>query len=107
MTLYFIELDFLHREIELLRSENQDQNKEIAFLKETVGFQNNKTIPQQIVSLIKKEFDEQKKKESPIPKSTKRNQDLSPGKANHHRNKRPYRLMPENKPNAENIQAMR
>ena len=95
-TLHFAELRFLHREIGLLRSENQDHKEEIALLKETVGFQSNKTIPEQIVSLIKKELDEQKKKESLIPISADGNQNPSQDKVNS-RNKRPYRLIPVNK----------
>lgn len=56
-----LELRYLHREIGLLRDENQQQNNEIAMLKEMVGFQVNSTIPKQIVSLIAKEIDEKKK----------------------------------------------
>lgn len=65
-------------------------------LKEAVGFQINKTIPEQIVSLIKKELDEQTKTESLIPVSTDGTQNPSPSKVNS-RNKRPYRLIPVNK----------
>ena len=82
--------------------ENQNQNKEIAMLKEIAAFQNNTTISDQILSLIKKELDDQKKKESFTAKSTKRNQDSAPEKPSHHRNKRPYRLIPVNKPKDEN-----
>ncbi len=59
-------------------------------------------ITDQIVSLIKKELDEQKTKESFTAKSTKRNQDSLPEQANLHQNKRPYRLIPVTKPNDEN-----
>ena len=96
MTRCILELRFLHREIGLLRSENQDHKDEIALLKETVGFQSNKTIPEQIVSLIKKELDGQKKKESLIPISADGNQNPSQDKVKS-RNKRPYRLIPVNK----------
>ena len=71
-------------------------------LKEIAAFQNNTTISDQILSLIKKELDDQKKKESFTAKSTKRNQDSAPEKPSHHRNKRPYRLIPVNKPEDEN-----
>lgn len=45
------ELRFLHREIGLLRDENQSQNSEISMLKEiVVGFRNYETIPDHVES---------------------------------------------------------
>jgi len=87
-----LELHFLHQEIGQLRDENQNQNKNIAMLKEIAGFQKNKTLLDQIVSSIIKEID--KKKDGPMKESTPPSSSSVRRLSN--RNKRPYRLLPAN-----------
>jgi len=90
INLQFLELHFLHREIDQLRDENQNQNKDIAMLKEIVGFPNNQSITDQIVSLIIKELHKKKVMKESTPPSTSAVLHLA------NRNKRPYRLLPIN-----------
>ncbi len=67
----FLELHFLHRKIGQLRGENQNQNKDIAMLKKMVGFQNNKTFVDPIVSLmIKKKLNTKNFVKQSSPPST-------------------------------------
>jgi hypothetical protein len=80
--LHNIELRFIHREIVILKDENHSQNKEIAMLKEIMGFHNNKTIPDQILKLINRN-----KKNMPASKSSRHRLLKS-------RRRRPARLLP-------------
>ena len=75
LNVQFLELYFLHREISQLRAENQHQNKDM--LKEMAGFQNNRTITDQIVCLIIKERNDKKMKEPLLLRYTEQNHDPS------------------------------
>jgi len=105
LNVQFLELYFLHREIGQLRAEYQNQNKDIAMLKEMTGFKNNRTITDLILSLIIKELNDKKMKE-PLPlRYTEQNHDPSSRVAS--RNKRPYRLLSVNSLDGSNKQANR